>query len=120
MAGKSAKDALATKVGTADKPEGLCSRRLPVLNQDLQADYICIEHAASDGKTDEFDYDARVQFGDLSDEESVHNSSREEADESDYMHANRRPLRRVSDQDGYMADPSSDVDRLATQRKGRC
>ena len=41
------KDALATRVRTADKPESLHSRRL--LNQDLDAGYIRIEHPASDG-----------------------------------------------------------------------
>ena len=46
--GKSVKDALATKVGSADKPESLYSRRL--LNHDLDAGYIGIEHAASDAR----------------------------------------------------------------------
>ena len=43
VVGKSVKDALATGVGTADKPESLYSRRM--LNQDLDAGYIRIEHA---------------------------------------------------------------------------
>ena len=51
------KDALATTVGTADKPESLYSRRL--LNQDLDTGYIRIEHAASDGSADELESAAR-------------------------------------------------------------
>jgi hypothetical protein len=51
VVGKPVKDALATAVGTADKPgpESLYSRRM--LNQDLDAGYIRIEHAASNAVT---------------------------------------------------------------------
>ena len=59
------KDALATGVGTADKPESLYSRRL--LNQDLDAGYIRIEHPASNGASDEFDDNVRAPIDDLSD-----------------------------------------------------
>ena len=51
VVGKCVKDALAAKVGTADKLESLHIRRL--LNQDLQSGYIRIQHAASNGETDE-------------------------------------------------------------------
>ena len=57
MVGKAVKDALATKVGTADKHESRYSRRL--LNQDLAASCIRIERAASDGTGDEVDIDVR-------------------------------------------------------------
>ena len=92
VVGKSVNDALARNVGTADKLEGLYIRRL--LNQDSQSGYIRIEHAASDGETDEFGYDVRVPLDDLSDE----NSSRE-ADEPDYHIC--MPINDVSDRDGY-------------------
>ena len=55
-------------VGTANKLEDLYTRRL--LNQDFQSGYIRIEHAASDGETDEFEYDVRVPLDDLSDQDS--------------------------------------------------
>ena len=57
------KDALATGVGTADKTKSLYSRRL--LNQDLDAGYIRIEHPASNGASDEFDDNVRAPIDDL-------------------------------------------------------
>ena len=63
VVGKSVKDALAANVGTADKLESLRTRRL--LNQDLHSGYIHIQHAASNGETDEFEYDVRAPLGDL-------------------------------------------------------
>jgi hypothetical protein len=76
--GKSVKDALATRVGTADKPESLYTRRL--LNQDLDAGYIRIEHAANNGAADELDDNVRAPIDDLSDE---YNSR--EVDESEHF-----------------------------------
>ena len=60
VVGKSVKDALAPRVGTADKPKSLYSRRL--LNQDLDAGYIRIEHPASNGASDEFDDNVRASL----------------------------------------------------------
>ena len=97
---KSVKDALATGVGTADKPESLYSRRM--LNQDLDAGYIRIEHAASNGSADEID-DNVCAIDDLSDE-----ASSREGDEPEYFSSMARDD--LSDRDGYMADPASDVD----------
>ena len=74
--GQSVNDALATKVGTADKPESPHTRR--VLNQDLRSGYIRIGHAASNCD-DEFEYDVRVPLDDRSDEDSSR-----ETDESEY------------------------------------
>ena len=68
VVGKSVKDALATGVGNADKPESLYSRRL--LNQDLDAGYIRIEDPASNGASDEFDDNVRAPIDDLSDEDN--------------------------------------------------
>ena len=90
------KDALATRVGTADKPESLYSRRL--LNQDLDAGYIRIEHRPSNGAADEFDDNVRAPIDDLSDEDSSR-----EVDES--QHFPSMALDDLSDRDGYMADP---------------
>lgn len=101
VVGKSVKDALATRVGTADKPESLYSRRL--LNQDLDADYIRIEHAASDGSAGKVDDNVRAPIDDLSDEDSSR-----EVDE--HEHFPSMALDDLSDRDGYMADPASDVD----------
>ncbi len=56
-------DALAANVGTAEKLESLRTRRL--LNQDLHSGDIHIQHAASNGETDEFEYDVRAPIGDL-------------------------------------------------------
>ena len=102
VVGKSVKDALATTVGTADKPESLYSRRL--LNQDLDAGYIRIEHAANNGAADEFDVNVRASIDDLSNEDN----SREGAEPEYFSSMARDDL---SDRDGYMADPASDVDR---------
>ena len=96
VVGKSVKDALATTVGTADKPESLYSRRL--LNQDLDAGYIRIEHAASDGSADEFDDSVCAPMDDLSDEDSSC-----KVDESEHFPS--IALDDLSDRDGYMADP---------------
>jgi hypothetical protein len=101
VVGKSVKDALATGVGTADKPECLYSRRM--LNQDLDAGYIRIEHAASNGASDEFDDNVRAPIDDLSDEDNSR-----EGDEPEYFSSMARDD--LSDRDGYMADPASDVD----------
>jgi hypothetical protein len=101
VVGKSVKDALATGVGTADKPESLYSRRL--LNQDLDAGYIRIEHPASNGASDEFDDNVRAPIDDLSDEDNSR-----EGDEPEYFSSMARDD--LSDRDGYMADPASDVD----------
>jgi hypothetical protein len=105
VVGRSVKDALATGVGTADKPESLYSRRM--LNQDLDADYIRIEHTASNGAADEFDVSrgVRAPIDDLSDE-----ASSRELDEPEYFSS--VALDDLSDRDGYMAyrDPASDVD----------
>ena len=98
---KSVKDALATGVGTADKPESLYSRRM--LNQDLDAGYIRIEHAASNGASDEFNDNVRAPIDDLSDEDNSR-----EGDEPEYFSSMARDD--LSDRDGYMADPASDVD----------
>ena len=98
---KSVKDALATGVGTADKPESLYSRRM--LNQDLDAGYIRIEHAASNGSADEIDDNVRAPIDDLSDEDNSR-----EGDEPEYFSSMARDD--LSDRDGYMADPASDVD----------
>jgi hypothetical protein len=95
------KDALATRVGTADKPESLYSRRM--LNQDLDADYIRIEHAASNGAADEFDVNVCAPIDDLSDE-----ASSRELDEPEYFPS--MALDDLCDRDGYMAYPASDVD----------
>lgn len=95
------KDALATTVGTADKPESLYSRRL--LNQDLDAGYIRIEHAASDGSAGKVDDNVRAPMDDLSDEYSSR-----EVDEPEHFPS--MALDDLSDRDGYMADPASDVD----------
>ena len=100
VVGKSVKDALATGVGTADKPESLYSRRM--MNQDLDAGYIRIEHAASNGSADEFD-DSVCAIDDLSDE-----TSSREVDEPEYFSSMAHDD--LSDRDGYMADPASDVD----------
>jgi len=101
VVGKSVKDALATTVGTADKPESLYSRRL--LNQDLDAGYIRIEHAASDGSAGKVDDNVRAPMDDLSDEYSSR-----EVDEPEHFPS--MALDDLSDRDGYMADPASDVD----------
>ena len=101
VVGKSVKDALATGVGNADKPESLYSRRM--LNQDLDAGYIRIEHAASNGAADEFDDNVRAPIDDLSDE-----AISREVDEPEYFPSMARDD--LSDQDRYMADPASDVD----------
>ena len=101
VVGKSVKDALATGVGTADKPESLYSRRM--LNHDLDAGYIRIEHAASNGASDEFDDNVRAPIDDLSDEDNSR-----EGDEPEYFSSMARDD--LSDRDGYMADPASDVD----------
>jgi hypothetical protein len=100
VVGKSVTVALATRVGTADKPESLYSRRM--LNQDLDAGYIRIEHAASNGSADEIDDNVRA-IDDLSDE-----ASRREGDEPEYFPSMARDD--LSDRDGYMADTVSDVD----------
>jgi hypothetical protein len=97
VVGKSVKDALATGVGTADKPECLYSRRM--LNQDLDAGYIRIEHAASNGASDEFDDNVRAPIDDLSDEDNSR-----EGDEPEYFSSMARDD--LSDRDGYMADPA--------------
>jgi hypothetical protein len=103
VVGKSVKDALATGVGTADKPESLYSRRM--LNQDLDAGYIRIdsEHAASNGSADEIDDNVRAPIDDLSDEDNSR-----EVDEPEYFSSMARDD--LSDRDGYMADPASDID----------
>jgi hypothetical protein len=101
VVGKSVKDALATGVGTADKPESLYSRRM--MNQDLDAGYIRIEHAASNGSADEIDDNVRAPIDDLSDEDNSR-----EGDEPEYFSSMARDD--LSDRDGYMADPASDVD----------
>ena len=101
VVGKSVKDALATGVGTADKPQSLYSRRM--LNQDLDAGYIRIEHAASNGAADEFDDNVRAAIDELSDE-----ASGREVDEPEYFPS--MALDDLSDRDGYMADPASGVD----------
>ena len=101
VVGKSVKDALATTIGTADRPESLYSRRL--LNQDLDADYIRIEHAASDGSAGKVDDNVRAPIDDLSDEDSSR-----EVDEPEHFPS--MALDDLSDRDGYMADPASDVD----------
>jgi len=101
VVGKSVKGALATTVGTADKPESLYSRRL--LNQDLDAGYIRIEHAASDGSAGKVDDNVRAPMDDLSDEYSSR-----EVDEPEHFPS--MALDDLSDRDGYMADPASDVD----------
>jgi hypothetical protein len=101
VVGKSVKDALATRVGTADKPESLYSRRL--LNQDLDAGYIRIEHPASNGASDEFDDNVRAPIDDLSDRDNSR-----EGDEPEYFSSMARDD--LSDRDGHMADPASDVD----------
>ena len=102
VVGKSVKDALATGVGTADKPESLYSRRM--LNQDLDAGYFRIEHAASNGSADEFDDNVCAATDDLSDE-----ASSREVDGPSTSQA-CMALDDLSDRDGYMADPASDVD----------
>jgi hypothetical protein len=101
VVGKSVKDALATGVGTADKPESLYSRRM--MNQDLDAGYIRIEHAASNGSADEIDDNVFAPIDDLSDEDNSR-----EVDEPEYFSSMARDD--LSDRDGYMADPASDVD----------
>jgi hypothetical protein len=101
VVGKSVKDALATGIGTADKPESLYSRRL--LNQDLDAGYIRVEHPANNGASDECDDNVRAPIDDLSDEDN-----NREGDEPEYFSSMARDD--LSDRDGYMADPASDVD----------
>ena len=101
VVGKSVKHALATRVSTADKPESLYSR--PMLNQDLDAGYIRIALAASDGAADDFDDNVRAATDDLSDQ-----ASSREVDEPEYFPI--MALDDLSDWDGYMADPASDVD----------
>ena len=96
VVGKSVKDALATIVGTAEKPESLYSRRL--MNQDLDAGYLRIEHAASDGSAGKVDDMVRAPIDDLPDEDSSR-----EVDESEHFPS--IALDDLSDRDGYMADP---------------
>ena len=90
-----------TRVGTADKPDSLYTRRL--LNQDLDAGYIRIEHAANNGAADEFDVNVRASIDDLSDEDNTR-----QGDEPEYFSSMARDD--LSDRDGYMADLASDVD----------
>ena len=73
-----------------------------MLNQDLDADYIRIEHAASNGAADEFD-DSVCAIDDLPDE-----TSSREVDEPECFSSMARDD--LSDRDGYMADRASDVD----------
>ena len=64
---------------------------------------IRIEHAASNGAADEFNDNVRAPMDDLSDEDSSR-----EVDESEHFPS--MALDDLSDRDGYMADPASDVD----------
>ena len=75
------------------------------MNQDREAGYIRIEHVTSDGEIDEFEHGVRVPLDghSLSDEDSSR-----EADESEYLPS--MALGDLSDRDGFMANPASDVD----------